>query len=363
MDSVRPSSVTQKKSKLARTLAKFLHIRAATGIAPVKGIQKVKSQEMVKDDQKTVRSTKTLSQAFMNTSDDEELQNRMALEALLLKLFSTISSVKAAYAQLQFAQSPYDVDGIQASDGLVVSELKNLSELKQCFLKKQFDFSPEKTMVSAEIQELKSRLKMYEILGKKLESQLRLKDSEITFLREKLEDFNKQNKLVDKRLNQSGQLYVLENVHISGLNPSHFNTFLRHTVKGIRSFVRLIVDEMKSACWDIDMAASSIEPGVVYWRADDKCFAFESFVCREMFDSFQYPNFYLQNESLPPTKQQRKLFFERFLELKSIKAKQFLALNPTSTFAKFCRAKYLQLIHPKMESSLFGNLSQRNIVN
>ncbi|KAJ4726478.1 IRK-interacting protein [Melia azedarach] len=365
MDSVKPSAVTPTKSKLARTFAKVLHIRAVTGVAPVDGVQKVqdvKPREKVKDDQAAVKPKGSWSQLF--GKDDEQLEYRVALEAFLAKLFATISSIKASYVQLQYAQSPYDADGIQAADRLVISELKNLSELKQCYLKKQFDFSPEKTMVSAEIQELKSLLKTYEIMGRKLESQLKLKDSEIIFLKEKLEESNKQSKLLEKRMNQSGQLFVLDNLHISGLSPSHFIAVLRHTVKSIRSFTRLMIDEMKSAGWDLDAAASSIQPGVGYYRADHKCFAFESFVCREMFDAFHYPNYSPPTESLPEKKkQQQQLFFERFTELKSVKTRDFLSRKPKSSFAKFCRAKYLQVIHPKMESSFFGNLSQRNLVN
>lgn len=368
MESVKPSAVTPAKSKLARTFAKVLHIRAVTGVAPVDGIHKVKDntvkpRDKFKDDHQAaavaIKPPKgSWSQLF--GKEDTELEYRISLEAFLAKLFASVSTVKASYVQLQHAQSPYDADGIQSADQLVVSELKLLSELKQCYLKKQFDFSPEKTMVSAEIQELKSLLKTYEIMGKKLESQLKLKDSEIIFLKEKLEESNKLNKALEKRMNQSGQLGMPENVHLSGLNPSHFNTVLRHTVKSIRSFVRLMIDELKSAGWDIDAAANSIQPNVMYYRADHKCFAFESFVCREMFDAFHYPNY---SPAKQHQQQRQQLFFQRFNELKPVKAKEFLSRKPKSSFAKFCRAKYCQVIHPKMESAFFGNLSQRNVIN
>lgn len=374
MESVKPSAVTPAKSRLARTFAKVLHIRAVTGVAPVDGVDKVKDntvkpKDKFKDDHQAagvaIKPPKvSWSQLF--GKEDTELEYRISLEAFLAKLFASISTVKASYVQLQHAQSPYDADGIQSADQLVVSELKLLSELKQCYLKKQFDFSPEKTMVSAEIQELKSLLKTYEIMGKKLESQLKLKDSEIIFLKEKLEESNKQNKALEKRMNQSGQLVMPDNVHLSGLSPSHFNTVLRHTVKSIRSFVRLMIDELKSAGWDIDAAANSIQPNVVYYRADHKCFAFESFVCREMFDAFHYPNYSpaKQHQQQQQQQQQRQqLFFQRFNELKPVKAKEFLSRKPKSSFAKFCRAKYCQVIHPKMESAFFGDLSQRNVIN
>ena len=360
MESIQPSAVTPSKRKLARTFAKVLHRRTVTGIAPADGLKNVKSDINLKDDGHIGKSTVNWSHFF--DKDDEELQERIAMEALLAKLFASISCAKAAYAQLQYAQSPYDPDGIQAADKLLVSELKHLSELKQCYLKKQFDPSPEKALLAAEIKEHHSGIKTYEIMVKKLESQVRLKESELIFLREKLEDAIKQNRSIEKRLNQSGQLSVLDNLHISGLSPSHFITVLRHTVRSIRSFVRLIVDEMRSNGWDIDAAVNAIEQNVFYCKDDQKCFAIESFVCREMFDSFHYPNFSLPNESLPE-KSMRQLFFGRFNELRSMKAKEFLARKPRSPFAKFCRIKYLRLIHPKMESSFFGNLTHRNLVN
>ncbi|KAF7836632.1 protein GRAVITROPIC IN THE LIGHT 1-like [Senna tora] len=361
MESVQPSAVTPSKRKLARSIAKVLHLRTLTGIAPVDGLKSFKSDSDLKDEGNVDKIAMNWSQSFDN-DNGEEVQERAAMEALLAKLFASVSSVKAAYAQLQDAQSPYEPDGIQAADKLLVSELKNLSELKQCYLKKQFDSSPETAMLAAELKEHKSVIKTYEIMGKKMESQVRLKESEVVFLREKLEEAIKQNRSIEKRLNQSGSLSMLDNLHISGLSPSHFSTVLRQTVRSIRSFVRLIVDEMRSSGWDIDAAVNAIEKDAIYSKEDHKCFAIESFVCREMFDSFQFPNFSLPNESLPE-RNKRQVFFMRFNELKSSKAKTYLAEKLRSPFAKFCRVKYLRLIHPKMESSFFGDLSQRNLLN
>lgn len=362
MDSVKRSAVTPSKSRLARTFAKVLHLRIATGVAPVDGIQKVKAPESNKEDHQDTGSwSHSQSQSFNENS--EKLHNTAELEAHLAHLFASVSSIKAAYAQLQNAQSPYDSNGIQSADQIVVSELKKLSELKGCYMKKQFDPSPERALCLAEIQEQKSLLKTYEIMRKKLECQMKLKDSEITFLIEKLEDCRLQNKSLEKRLNQSGHLSVLDNLHLSGISPSHFITVLQHTVKCIRSFVKLMINQMESSRWDINAAAAAIQPGAIFSRAAHRCLAFESFVCREMFDGFHFPNFSLPNESLPEKNQWQRLFFDRFNELKSARTKEYLAQKPRSTFGKFCRAKYLKLVHPKMESSFFGNLSQRNLVN
>jgi hypothetical protein len=41
---------------------------------------------------------------------------------------------------------------------------------------------------------------------------------------------------------------------------------------------------------------------------------------------------------------------------------ELLGILPTCHFGKFCSKKYLAIVHPKMESSLFGNLEQHQQV-
>lgn len=364
----RAAAVNKNKSssRLARTFAKVLHLRAVSGIAP--------DDDNGGKHSKVKRSGEIVKQKYLESLEDEDqskLRDRAAIETFLAKLFASLSAIKAAYAQLQFAQSPYDPDGIQSADEMVVSELKNLSELKQCYLKKQlyeYSSSPhETTQILAEIQEQKSLLKTYEITVKKLDSQLKLKDSEITFLREKLEEIHKENKSLQEmtswRLNASGELAIAD---LRLKQTTHFISFLRQTVKSVRSFVRLLIREMaKSAEWDLDAAVNSIEPDVVFWKSSHKCYAFESFVCREMFDGFNHPEFSISGESLfisEENKQRQQEFFDRFMELRSVKPMDYLTWKPKSPFANYFRAKYLRLIHPRLEMSLFGNTDQRNLI-
>ncbi|KAL6511237.1 hypothetical protein OROMI_034911 [Orobanche minor] len=331
------------KSRLVHTIAKILHIQA------------VKSQEKTKKDQTKHAEVPSLG------DEDEKLKNGAIInEAFLAKLFASISTVKSLYAQLQFSQSPYDADEIQSSDEAIVSELNNLSGLKQCYLKEQFnETSPERTLVLSEIQEQKSLLKTYEVTSKKLDFQLKLKDSEITFLEEKLAEANNDNKLLEKKLNSSGQIAVPDNIQFSDLKPSHFITYSRQVIKSIRSFVHLLIREMESSKWNLDSAASSIEPGISFWKPNHKCFVFESFLCKQMFDGFNCPNFYSKTES---GRDNRRQFFAAFTELKSVRPGDYLAWKPKSTFALFCCQKYCKVVHPKMEASFFGNLDQRNLL-
>ncbi|KAL4555160.1 hypothetical protein LXL04_037771 [Taraxacum kok-saghyz] len=333
MDSVNQSALTPNKTKLARSFAKVLHIRST----------KVKHEKPITDNGQA---------KFFNEIEEHDKFQRAVMDAFIAKVFATILSVKAAYAQLQYAQTPYDAEGIQSADQIVVSELKNLSELKQSFLKKHLDdSSPETTVMLAEIREQKNLLQMYEITGKKLDSQKKLKDSEIIFLKEKLNEVTRENKSIERRLNSSGPL----SRDFSSLTPNDFHSALRQTTKSIRSFVKLMIEEMEVADWDIDAAAGAIQPDVVYSETTHKCYAFESFVCRVMFDGFNDRTFSISGDSNSPIS-------DEFNELKSSKPREYVTRKPKSMFAKFCWYKYLRLIHPVMEFSLFGNLNQRNLV-
>ncbi|KAK6774779.1 hypothetical protein RDI58_030018 [Solanum bulbocastanum] len=319
-------AVTPRASKLARAFANVLHIQGRN---------------------RRPKSLKNEDQKVKNYIQNEE--------ALLANLFANISAIKAAYALLQYAQSPYDPDCILSADEMIVSELKTLSELKQCYLKDQFDDrSPEITRVIAEIKEQKNILTTYEIMGNKLDSQVKLKDSEIIFLREKLDEANKENKLLEKKLS------LIDNFHLSKLSINNFTLFFRKTIKSIWRFVALFCKEMEYVGWDLDAAASSIQPDAIFSKPNDKYYAFESFVCQEMFDDFNYPYFSVHNEE---QSKRPDIFFNRFLELTSVIPADYLTRKPKSTFARFCGAKYLKLINHKLEKSLFGNLDHRNLLN
>lgn len=335
MDSVNGHDLTPSKTRLARCFANVLHIGAMTGRN-----RRLKSQDKFKNDVHCI-------------------PDGAAIEALLAKLFANISAIKAAYALMQHAQSPYDPDFILSADEMIVSELKSLSELKQCYLKYQFDDrSPHTTRVLAEIKEQKSIVTTYEIMGDKLDSQLKLKESEIIFLKEKLDEVNKENNMLEKKLS------LIDNFHLSKLSINNFTLFFRKTIKSIWCFVALFCREMEYAGWDLDAAASSIQRDTMFSKPNDKYYAFESFVCQEMFDDFNDPYFSVYNKSMTEqTKRSNIFFFNKFLELRSVITADYLARKPKSTFARFCRAKYLKLIHPKMEISLFGNLDHRHLLN
>lgn len=347
MNTVRPKSAPIKKSKLSRTFHKVISLRAATKIASNNGICKLKP------------NTKATKEEYdIEKMEDLKAKNRAVMEALLAKLFAGITSIKAAYAELQMAQNPYNNEAIQVADQAVVDELKAISEMKRSFLKKELDLSPQVTLMLAEIQEQQGLMKTYEITIKKLEHEAQRKSFSLSELQSELEELLATNRGIEYKLKSSGPLSIFDNLRLSKLTPTHFEKFHQQTVRSIRSFVKLMIKEMESASWDLDTAIKFIEPEAEFTKQSHRCFAFESFVSKTMLEGFTNPNF-----GLPSTHKTQHYFFDQFNNLKQANPKSFISQNQTALFSKFTRAKYLQLVHAKMECSLFGNLNQRKLIN
>ncbi|XP_041024154.1 protein GRAVITROPIC IN THE LIGHT 1-like [Juglans microcarpa x Juglans regia] len=358
MDTLTPKSALNSKNKLARTFQKVINLRTSNN-----GICMLTSQSNVKEDSFPDRNSQQFDK---NDIDARGRQQRAVLEALVAKLFAGITSIKAAYAELQMAQNPYNCEAIQVADQTVVDELKAISELKRSFLRKELDLSPQVTLMLAEVQEQQGLMKTYEITIKKLKTEADLKDSNITSLQNQLDNSNSLNKRLYKRLNSSGSLSMFDNLRLTVLNVTHFVQFLHYTLRSIRSFVKLMIRKMDSAHWDLDAAVKFIEPDAVFTNPSHRFFAFESFVNISMFQGFNCPQFQPSDHSQqqPPLETHRnRLFFDKFKKLTNVNPRHFLSHNPNSSFAKFTRAKYLHLVHAKMECSLFGNLNQRKLVN
>ena len=117
-------------------------------------------------------------------AQQEEPSPPAAADSLLANLFAGVSAVKAAYAQLQLAQFPYDAEAIQSADAAVVAELTRLSDTKRRFLKDPAGAARDaaaagNTALSAHAEEQRHLLKTYQITARKLEAELRAKDAEL----------------------------------------------------------------------------------------------------------------------------------------------------------------------------------------
>ncbi|KAF0915909.1 hypothetical protein E2562_000552 [Oryza meyeriana var. granulata] len=293
----------------------------------------------------------------------------VAKDSLLANLFAGVSAVKAAYAQLQLAQCPYDAEAIQAADAALVAELTKLSDTKRRYLRDpaaaaRNTAAAGHTALFAHAEEQRHLLKTYQITARKLEGELRAKEAEADRARSSLTAELHAERAMEARLHPGRTLASLDELHLSGLNPTHFLTALRHTVKSIRSFSKSMLNSMQSAGWDLAAAAAAVHPGVPLRRAGDTKFVFESYVAMKMFANFHRRDF---NFSFLDEREfyDRRRFFEEFTELKAAPASAFLDVRNArwSGFGKFLRAKYLSLVHAKMETAFFGRLEQRGIVS
>lgn len=296
-------------------------------------------------------------------------QNPEAVETLISKIFMNISSLKSAYIQLQAAHTPYDPDKIQAADKLVISELKNLSELKHFYREnnpKPVCVSPQDSRLAAEIQEQQSLLKTYEVMVKKFQSEIQNKDSEIMQFQQQIQEATQKRAKLEKNLKlrglsakESDGLGEVNGFSSTDLTADLFKLAVEDASRAIHDFSKPLINMMKAAGWDLDAAADSIEPNIAYAKRAHKKYAFESHICQKMFAGFQQENFSVKSENLNVTKES---FFHQYLALREMDPLDSVGQNPDSIFGKFCRAKYLVVVHPKMEASFFGNLDQRNYI-
>ncbi|KAL7083320.1 hypothetical protein ACP275_14G154000 [Erythranthe tilingii] len=296
-------------------------------------------------------------------------QNPEAMEALVSRIFANISSLKSAYIQLQAAHTPYDPDKIQAADKLVISELKNLSELKHFYREnnpKPVCVSPQDSRLAAEIQEQQSLLKTYEVMVKKFQSEIQNKDSEILQLEQQIQEANQKRVKLEKNLKLRG-LSAKESEGVNGvfslldLSPDLFKSAVEAASRAIHDFSKPLINMMKAAGWDLDAAANSIEPNVNYAKRAHKKYAFESHICQRMFVGFQDENFSMKKPEKNPI-ETKESFFQQYLALREIDPLDAVGQDPDSMFGIFCQGKYLEVLHQKMEASFFGNLDQRNYI-
>ncbi|PKU79274.1 protein GRAVITROPIC IN THE LIGHT 1 [Dendrobium catenatum] len=368
----KKSAPAARLGALTRTVTKILRFRRAATDSGVRNEgndnQKLKSNlaeyqsgfidSLISTDGKA--KVKPQLEEPGSTSSSSSCRNELDMESLLANIFAGVSAIKAAYAQLQVAESPYDPDTIQASDQAVVSELKHLSNLKQSYLKKQQleAMSPvDSQLLSPQLQEQRNLLKTYQITNRKLESILQHKDAEIKFLQAQLLDSARFNRSLESKLRlRPRRTLSLENLHQSLPDPKHFISVLRLAVKSVRTFVKQMVREMEYAGWDLETAAGVIQP-VVRGKSEHWTHAFESFVCRCIFSDFQHRDFGISLDGRSSL--DRRRFFQEFLELSSGK----LVEAKGAELGKFIRTKYLSLVHPKMEASFFGDLSRRAAIS
>ncbi|KAL8142220.1 hypothetical protein V2J09_015252 [Rumex salicifolius] len=279
-------------------------------------------------------------------------------QTLISSLLATISSIEASYLQLQTAHVPFDEEAIRVADKALVSHLQTLSEFKQLY--KHYYANPNLCIefstgscLEFQVNENQTKLRALKSVFNRLQSEIDVKDEEVSGLRRKLEDLQRSNSMLSNRLNCCSERNreVLSTVQV-------FDALLQDAFRLTRKFTKLLISLMKEAEWDLDLAANSVYSGVSYAKKGHNKYALLSYVCLRMFHGFDSIGFSLDENG------EDSASLKRLIQHISINPMELLSKEPSCEFSRFCEAKYQQLIHPTMESLIFSDLDQNGeIVN
>ncbi|CAL5382752.1 unnamed protein product [Camellia sinensis] len=294
-------------------------------------------------------------------------------ETLISSLFATISSFEAYYLQLQTAHSPFDEDTIKAADKALVSHLQRLSDFRNWFrnFRKNpnciLDF-PIGSCSEAQVQENQSKLRALDTVFNRLQSEIDDKDTKVLALRQELDKIHKSNsKLSKKLLNSSSNSKPSSNSPMEVLLTIQvFDSMLREACRSLHSFTKLLIDLMKKAGWDLDLASNSVHSEIDYAKKGHSRYAFLSYVSLGMFRGFDSENFGLDLNGIVcngnNSNSEKNSSLKQLIEHVTCNPMEVLSKNPSCEFSRFCEKKYQHLIHPSMESSIFINLDQNEVV-
>ncbi|KAI3830024.1 hypothetical protein L1987_04156 [Smallanthus sonchifolius] len=318
-------------------------------------------------------------------------EKEIEMETLMTEVFETVSFMKKAYVSLQEAHCPWDPDKMRSADMAVVAELRKLGVLRERFRRKvlrgggggSMEAISKRTVSGVTLREV---VAPYEAAMEKMKTDMKSKDAEIENLKEKLntatvgsggssgrKSRSHSHHQSKKKVNYSSQLQVTPSPM-----PEHFESCISSVKEGSKSFTSLLLSLMKSAHWDIAATVRSIEASTTGTTAtstpatardsivgpNHAKYALESYVNRKIFQGFDHETFYMDGSlsSLLNPNQFRTECFTQYRDMKAMDPIELLGILPTCQFGNFCSKKYISIVHPKMEESLFGDLEQRRQV-
>ncbi|CAK8565863.1 unnamed protein product [Lathyrus sativus] len=300
------------------------------------------------------------------------------MEVLMEEVFETVSSMKRAYVKLQEAHSPWDAEKIRVADVAVVSELRKLAVLRErfrrngggnkCVRRRNFGVASVREVVAP-----------YEAVVEELKNEVKVRDLEVQNLKEKLEGVValSSNGSGEKKPGRSQSKRKLGIQAIAAVPTQElFETTMVQVREASKSFTSMLLSLMHNAHWDITAAVRSIEAATAstdkYRNASTSSivsahhakYALDSYISRKIFQGFDHETFYMDGSlaSLLNPDQFRRDCFTQYRDMRSMDPGELLGILPTCHFGKFCSKKYLAIVHPKMEESLFGNLEQNGQV-
>ncbi|KAJ8545690.1 hypothetical protein K7X08_018273 [Anisodus acutangulus] len=308
-------------------------------------------------------------QNFKETKTEKVIE----MEMLLGEVFDAVWAMKKAYVSLQEAHCPWDQDKMRVADVAVISELKRLGVLRERYRRNARSGRGEWRVGAATLREV---VAPYESAVDELRQEVKAKENEINYLKEKL----KTTTLVHTRSssgkkNKSKRKATCSSEGPVNMSPAPdlFEGTLSLVKEASKSFTRFLLSLMRSANWDIAAAVRSIEAASSNSTTptsdpivgpNHAKYALESYVNRKMFQGFDHETFYMDGtlSSLLNPDQHRRECFTQYRDMKAMDPMELLGILPTCSFGNFCFKKYLAIVHPKMEESLFGDLEQRRQV-
>ncbi|GMH00605.1 hypothetical protein Nepgr_002444 [Nepenthes gracilis] len=305
------------------------------------------------------------SPSHQEAASQKGVDNSQFNQTLITSLFATISSFEASYLQLQTAHVPFDEEGIRLADKALVSHLQTMSEFKQLY--KNYYQNPNfcvefstGSCLEFQVNENQGKLRALKSVFNRLQSEIDVKDEEVSCLRRKLEEVHKLNsKLSKTSSNQDDEVLLTVKV---------FNAMLCDAFRLVHKFTKLLIDLMRKTDWDLDLAASSLYSGVDYAKKGHNRYAFLSYVFLRMLQGFDLESFGMRengivcNGNISNFDGRKNSLLKQLVDHLSNSPTEILRKNPDSEFSRFCEGKYQQLIHPTMESSIFIGLEEKQAV-
>jgi hypothetical protein len=310
-----------------------------------------------------------------NPSADGDGKAASGQEAAVAAALATASSFQAAYLHLQAAHAPFLPDAAAAADAAAVSHLRRLSELKRIArdgpVANPRPPAPDgggttlTAHLEAQVRENQALLRSLDAVVNRLQAALDAKDAAAAALRLDLEALDGANARLAGRLDRA--LAPPPPPPPGGgdavgamLSAGVFDSVLRDALRVAHRFARALAEVLRRAGWDLAAAAEAAYPGVSYSKAGHCRYALLSRVCLSMFDGFDSHQFgatagTAELGGTEPATTRRNESLRQFIEHSDADPMELVNSSPDCEFARFCDRKYKQLIHPGMESSLFGN--------
>ncbi|CAI0392129.1 unnamed protein product, partial [Linum tenue] len=244
--------------------------------------------------------------------------------------------------QSEDAHCPWDPERMRSSDVAVVGELRKLGVLRERFRRsvsvggggggrrRRGGNAGGGSVVGM----LREAVAPYEAAVEELKKEVKAREAEVVNLKEKLK-----SAAVTCHSNGGGK---------KGRSQSKRKVSCSHATQGddepgeriSKGFTAILLSLMRAAHWDIPAAVRSIEAAAANATAETVTTI----------------------NAIASTAATHHAKYALESDMKAMDPVELLGILPTCHFGKFCSKKYLAIVHPKMEESLFGNLEQRQQV-